>query len=52
VITLSNPPAAPRRWPVIDFVDAKAIFGAQLPKTDLTASVSIVSPTGVESRER
>ena len=44
----SRPPAAPSRWPVIDLVDDTASFRAWSPKQRLMASVSILSPCGVE----
>ena len=41
-------PAAPRRWPVIDFVELTTISPTSFLKTDLIASVSAISPAGVE----
>ena len=47
-IAVSIPPAAPSRWPVIDFVELTATFRACAPNTVLMAVVSHLSPTGVE----
>ena len=44
----SSPPAAPSRCPVIDLVDDTASFVACSPKQRLIASVSILSPCGVD----
>ena len=46
-ITASTPPAAPRRCPVIDFVELSASRRAWSPKTALMAWVSARSPSGV-----
>src|SRR4029453_19280425 len=43
----SSPPAAPSRWPVIDFVDDTMSDPAWSPKQRLIASVSTLSPCGV-----
>ena len=49
VTTPSSPPAAPRRWPVIDFVDeTTSPFLACSPNTRLMAWHSATSPCGVE----
>jgi hypothetical protein len=52
VANASNAPAAPIMWPVIDFVPLIASFraapDARSPKTAQIASVSRLSPRGVE----
>jgi hypothetical protein len=48
VATNSMPPAAPRRWPVMDLVDPKARRRACAPNTVFTAAVSVLSLRGVE----
>jgi hypothetical protein len=48
VTIASMPPAAPRRWPVIDFVDDTASRWAWTPKTFLIARLSVLSLYGVE----
>ena len=44
----STPPAAPKRWPVIDLVELTASLEAYLPKVFLIANVSILSFKAVE----
>ena len=46
--TASTPPAAPSRWPVIDFVELTASRRAWSPKTVLMARVSVVSLSSVD----
>ena len=41
-------PAAPKQWPVTDFVDEIASRWAWSPKTCLIARVSAASPSGVD----
>ena len=41
-------PAAPRRWPVIDFVALTHIASASAPKARRMALASAMSPTGVD----
>ena len=41
-------PAAPKQWPVTDFVEETASLYAWSPKTSLIARVSAASPSGVE----
>ena len=47
-IIASTAPAAPKVWPIIDFVDETASSCACAPKTSLIAFVSARSPSGVE----
>ena len=47
-IIASIAPAAPKQWPVIDFVDETASSYAWSPKTSLIALVSARSPSGVD----
>jgi len=47
-MAVSRPPAAPRRCPVIDLVEETASFFACAPKTILIATVSTLSPVGVD----
>src|SRR5258706_93954 len=47
----STPPAAPSMWPVIDFVELTITRLACSPNTALTASVSAMSPCGVEGAD-
>ena len=42
------PPAAPSRCPVIDLVELIASFAACSPKQRFTATVSAMSPSGVD----
>ena len=44
----STAPAAPIRWPVIDFVPLMAISGVRSPKTAQKACASRRSPSGVD----
>ena len=44
----STAPAAPSRWPVIDFVELTARPRACLPNTCSMAAVSARSPTGLD----
>ena len=46
--TASSAPAAPRRWPVIDFVAVTAMPSVCSPNARLIALYSATSPTGVE----
>ena len=48
MFTASLPPAAPRRWPVMDLVEEMEILGARSPKQRLMARVSQRSLIGVE----
>src|SRR5271154_3840726 len=41
-------PAAPRRWPIADFVDDIVVVAAAFPSSRSTARSSISSPTGGE----
>jgi len=47
-IIASIAPAAPKQWPIIDFVEETASSYAWSPKTSLIAFVSAASPRGVE----
>ena len=47
-IIASIAPAAPKQWPIIDFVDETASSYAWSPKTSLSAFVSARSPSGVD----
>ena len=45
----STPPAAPRQWPCIDFVDETIVRAAtSSPRASRSARTSLRSPTGVE----
>ena len=47
-MAISTEPAAPSKWPRLDFVELTATFFAWAPRTDLMAWVSQMSPWGVE----
>jgi hypothetical protein len=47
-IIASIAPAAPKQWPITDFVEETASLYAWSPKTSLIAFVSAASPSGVE----
>src|SRR5271163_1755262 len=44
----STAPAAPRRWPIEDFVEDMVVLAAELPSSRSTACNSISSPTVVD----
>src|SRR5690606_26341179 len=52
VKTDSMPPAPPSRWPVIDLVELTTMPCARSPSASLIASVSFLSPSGVDVRAR